>query len=96
MVEKPDMLFSVETVKRQEALMKMLRFVTLGVTAIDKMGTENIRGTADVEGFGAKAREARLRGFEQRGSKHVGRRMLRMELPGGDLEDNQRGDIWML
>lgn len=60
MVETPDMLFGVETVRRQEALMKMLRF-PLGVTATDKMGTENIRRTADVEGFGAKAREARLR-----------------------------------
>lgn len=59
MVDTPDMLFSVETVRRQEALMKMLRF-PLGVTATDKMGTENIRG-ADVEGFRAKAGEARSR-----------------------------------
>lgn len=44
----------------------------LGVRATDKMGTENIRGTADMEGFGAKAREARLRWFEQKGSKHEG------------------------
>lgn len=71
------MLFSVETVRRQEALIRMLRF-PLGLTATDKMGTENIRRTADGEGFGAKTREARLRWFEQRGSKHVGRRMLKM------------------
>lgn len=46
----------------------------MGVRATDKMGTENVRGTADMEGFGAKAREAILRRFEQKESKHVGRR----------------------
>lgn len=82
--ETPDMLFSLETVRRQEALMKMLGF-PLGVTVTDRMGTENIRGTADVGCSGATAREARLRWLEQvqrRTANMSGRRMLRMELTG--------------
>ena len=64
------MLYGLETValtKRQEAEMevaelKMLRF-SLGVTRMDKIRNEYIRGTAQVGKFGEKTREARLRWY---------------------------------
>ena len=63
----PAMFYGLETValtKRQEAEMevaelKMLRF-PLGVTRMDKIRNEYIRGTAQVGKFGEKTREARL------------------------------------
>ncbi|KAF7655665.1 hypothetical protein LDENG_00052730 [Lucifuga dentata] len=62
----------------------MLRF-SLGVTRMDRIRNEYIRGTAHVRCFGDKVREARLRWFghvQRRDSEHIGRRMLRLELPG--------------
>ncbi|XP_051814292.1 serine/threonine-protein kinase NLK isoform X2 [Acanthochromis polyacanthus] len=86
------MLFGLETVslrKRQEAELevaelKMLRF-SLGVTRMDKIRIEYIRGTAHVRGFGDKVRESRLRWFghvQRRESEYIGRRMLSFPLPG--------------
>ena len=62
------MLYGLETValtKRQEtelevAELKMLSF-SLGVTRMDKIRNEYIRGTAQVGRFGETEREARLR-----------------------------------
>ncbi|OKP64685.1 hypothetical protein A8A03_01925 [Escherichia coli] len=62
----------------------MLRF-SLGVTRMDRIRNEDIRGTAHVRCFGEKAREARLRWFghvQRRDSEYIGKRMLRLELPG--------------
>ncbi|KAK3546997.1 hypothetical protein QTP86_008421, partial [Hemibagrus guttatus] len=64
------MLYGLETVslkKRQEselevAELKMLRF-SLGVTRLDSIRNEYIRGTAHVGRLGDKVREARLRWF---------------------------------
>ena len=89
---RPAMLYGLETValtKRQEAEMevaelKMLRF-SLGVTRMDKIRNEYIRGTAQVGMFGEKTREARLRWYghlRRKDDGYIGRRMLRMELPG--------------
>ena len=86
------MLYGLETValtKRQEAEMevaelKMLRF-SLGLTRMDKIRNEYIRGTAQVGKFGEKTREARLRWYghlRRKDDGYIGRRMLRMELPG--------------
>ncbi|KAK3555275.1 hypothetical protein QTP86_014891 [Hemibagrus guttatus] len=86
------MLYGLETVslrKRQEselevAELKMLRF-SLGVTRLDRIRNEYIRGTAHVGRLGDKVREARLRWFghvQRRESEYIGRRMLDMELPG--------------
>ncbi|KAK3535590.1 hypothetical protein QTP70_017123 [Hemibagrus guttatus] len=69
-VVRPAMLYGLETVslrKRQEselevAELKMLRF-SLGVTRLDRIRNEYIRGTAHVGRLGVKVREARLRWF---------------------------------
>ncbi|KAK3548559.1 hypothetical protein QTP70_014478, partial [Hemibagrus guttatus] len=69
-VVRPAMLYGLETVslrKRQEselevAELKMLRF-SLGVTRLDRIRNEYIRGTAHVGRLGGKVREARLRWF---------------------------------
>ncbi|KAK3547880.1 hypothetical protein QTP70_000337 [Hemibagrus guttatus] len=91
-VVRPAMLYGLETVslrKRQEselevAELKMLRFFS-GVTRLDRIRNEYIRGTAHVGRLGDKVREARLRWFghvQRRESEYIGRRMLDMELPG--------------
>ena len=88
--------------KRQKAEtevveLKMLRF-SLGVTRMDKIRNEYIRGTARVGRFGQKTREARLRWFghvRRKDDGHIGRRMLRMELPGKRKRGNQKGGLWM-
>ncbi|KAK3541960.1 hypothetical protein QTP86_008149 [Hemibagrus guttatus] len=69
-VVRPAMLYGLETVslrKRQEselevAELKMLRF-SLGVTRLDRIRNEYIRGTAHVGCLGDKVREGRLRWF---------------------------------
>ena len=74
---------------RQEAEMevgelKMLLF-SLGLTRMDKIRNEYIRGTAQVGKFGEKTREARLRWhghLRRKDDGYIGRRMLRMDLPG--------------
>ncbi|KAK3516612.1 hypothetical protein QTP70_021935 [Hemibagrus guttatus] len=91
-VVRAAMLYGLETVslrKRQEselevAELKMLRF-SLGVTRLDRIRNEYIRGTAHVGRLGDKVREARLRWFghvQRRDSEYIGRRMLDMGLPG--------------
>ncbi|KAK3552523.1 hypothetical protein QTP86_013248 [Hemibagrus guttatus] len=91
-VVRTAILYGLETVslrKRQEselevAELKMLRF-SLGVTRLDRIRNEYIRGTAHVGRLGDKVREDRLRWFghvQRRESEYIGRRMLDMELPG--------------
>ncbi|KAF7711996.1 hypothetical protein HF521_001007, partial [Silurus meridionalis] len=91
-VVRPEMLYGLETValsKRQEvelevAELKMLR-CSLGVTTMDRIRNEFIRGTAHVGRFGDKVREVRLRWFghvQRRDMGYISRRMLRMEPPG--------------
>ena len=68
----------------EAAELKMLRF-SLGVTRIDKIRNEYIRGTAQVGRFGEKTREARLRWYGhvlRKDDGYIGRRLPRMELPG--------------
>ena len=62
--------------------LKMLRF-SLGLTRMDKLRNEYIRGLAHVRRFGEKTREARLRRYghlPRRDYAYIG--MLRMDLPG--------------
>ena len=61
----------------------MLQF-SLGMTRMDKIRNEYIRGTAQVGWFGEKTREARLKWFghiQRKDDRYIGRRILRMELP---------------
>ena len=98
-VVRPSMLCGLETVgltKRQEAElevaeMKMLRFA-LGVTRMDRIRNEYVRGTAHVGRLGDKVREARLSWFGQvlrKDAGYVGRRMLNMETPGGGEKERE-------
>ncbi|KAK3542012.1 hypothetical protein QTP86_010329 [Hemibagrus guttatus] len=89
-VVRAAMLYGLETVslrKRQEselevAELKMLRF-SLGVTRLDRIRNEYIRGTAHVGRLGDKVREARLRWFG-----HVQRR------ESSQCRDDNIGVIW--
>ncbi|KAK3507240.1 hypothetical protein QTP70_012139 [Hemibagrus guttatus] len=89
-VVRPAMLYGLETVslrKRQEselevAELKMLRF-SLGVTRLDRIRNEYIRGTAHVGRLGDKVREARLRWFG-----HVQRREI--ERSAENTEEGRR------
>ncbi|MCJ8733970.1 hypothetical protein PDJAM_G00229970 [Pangasius djambal] len=97
------MLYGLETVslrKRQEselevAELKMLRF-SLGVTRLDRIRNEYIRGTAHVGRLGDKVREARSRWFghvQRRESEYIGRRMLDMELSGRRRRGRSKRDF---
>ena len=75
----------------------MLRF-SLGVTRMDKIRNEYIRGTAQVGRFGEKTREARLRWYghvQRKDDGYIGRRMLRMELQERGNGEGQKGGLWM-
>ncbi|KAK3539306.1 hypothetical protein QTP86_034176, partial [Hemibagrus guttatus] len=106
-VVRAAMLYGLETVslrKRQEselevAELKMLRF-SLGVTRLDRIRNEYIRGTAHVGRLGDKVREARLRWFG-----HVQRRescdlsFPASKLVSGDhckiTQDQESGQVWL-
>ncbi|KAI5103545.1 hypothetical protein C0J45_7126, partial [Silurus meridionalis] len=86
-VVRPEMSYGLETVALTHcgiSVYKMLRF-PLGVTRMDRIRNEFIRGTAHVGRLGDKVREVRLRWFghvQRRDMGYIGRRMLRMEPPG--------------
>ena len=86
------MMYGLETVAMSKgwetelevAEMKMLRF-ELGVTRLDKIRNNLIRGTLHVGPIGNKVREARLRWYghvKRRDTDYVGQKVLNMELPG--------------
>ena len=65
---------------------------------MDKIRNKYIRGTAQVGRFREKTREARLRWFEQvrwKNDGYIGRRMLRMGLPGKRNGEGLKGGLWM-
>ena len=87
---RPALTYGIETAvlaKRQveqleAAEMKMLRF-TLGVTKLEKIRNEYIRGAAGVGRLGDKLREGRLRWLghvKRRAPGYVGRRVLNHEI----------------
>ena len=57
----------------------------MGVTRMDKIRNEHIRGTAGVEWMSKKLRETRLRWYGhvlKREEGYIGKRIMAMELPG--------------
>lgn len=79
--------------RRQEAELKTLTF-SLGMMRMDGIRNEYIRGAAQVGRFGDKAREARLTWLghvRRRDAGYIGRRMLKMELPG----KRKKGGLWI-
>ena len=91
-VVRPAMVYGFETVavtkkqveEMEVAEMKMLRFA-MGVTRKDKIRNEHMRSTVKVERLGMKMREGRLRWYGhvmRRDQEYVGRKMIKMELPG--------------
>ena len=92
------MVYGLETVavakkqveQMEVAEMKMLRFI-MGVTRKEKIRNEYIRSTVKVERLGLKMREGRLKWYGhvmRRDQEYVGRKMMKMELPG----KRKRGD----
>ena len=91
-VVRPAMVYGLETVavtkkqvqEMEVAEMKMLRFA-MGVTRKDKIKNEHIRSAVKVERLEMKMREGRLRWYGhvmRRDQEYVGRKMIKMELPG--------------
>ncbi|KAI5087616.1 hypothetical protein C0J45_22105, partial [Silurus meridionalis] len=83
-VVRPEMLYERQEVELEVAELKMLR-CSLGVTTMDRIRNEFIRGTVHVGRFGDKVREVRLRWFghvQRRNTGYISRRMLRIETPG--------------
>ena len=89
---RPAMVYGLETVavtkkqveEMEVAEMKILRFA-MEVMRKDKIRNEHIRSTVEVERLGMKMREGRLRWYEhvmRRDQEYVGRKMMKMELPG--------------
>ena len=63
---------------------------------MDKIRNEYIRGTAQLGKFGEKTREERLRWYgdlRRKDDGYIGRRMLRMELPGKRKRGRPKGRL---
>ena len=91
-VVRPAMFYGMETVamtkrqvgKMEVAELKMIRWA-LGVTRIDKIRNEYVRGTAKIAELGDKLRNATQcwNGHVKRKEKgYVGKKMMEMEVPG--------------
>lgn len=91
MVVRPALLYGLETValtERQEAQLEVAELkvqqFSLGMTKMDRIRIEYIRGTPQVGSFGGQVKAARLRWFEHVQRRHTGyirSRTLRMEPP---------------
>lgn len=91
-VVRPAMMYGAETWainkaqerKMEVAEMRMLRWMS-GVTRLDKIKNEYIRGSVKVGPLSRKIQESRLRWFghvERRSENYVGKRVWRLEVPG--------------
>ena len=64
---------------------------------MDKVRNEYIRGTAQVGRFGEKTRKARLMWYghlRRTDDGYIGRRMLRMELPGKRKRGKAKKEVY--
>ena len=91
-VVRPAMMYGAETwavKKAQEkkldvAEMRMLRWMS-GVTKLDRIRNERIRGTTKVGEISKKVQESRLKWYGhvlRREDEYVGKRVMAMEVPG--------------
>ena len=91
-VVRPAMMYGAETwavKKAQEkkldvAEMRMLRWMS-GVTKLDRIRNERIRGTTKVGEISKKVQESRLKWYGhvlRREEEYVGKRVMAMEVPG--------------
>ena len=91
-VVRPAMMYGAETwaVKKAHekkldvAEMRMLRWMS-GVTKMDRIRNERIRGTTKVEEISKKVQESRLKWYghvSRREDEYVGKRVMGMEVPG--------------
>ena len=110
-VVRSTMVYGLETVavtkkqveEMEVAEMKMLWFA-MGVTRKDKIRNEHIRSTVKIERLGMKMREGRLRWYGhvmRRNQEYVGRKMIKIELPGKETKEKifrcserRYGRIW--
>ena len=97
-VVRPAMMYGVETwaVKKAHekmldvAEMRMLRWMS-GVTKLDRIRNERIRGTKNVQ-------ESRLKWYGhvlRREEEYVGKRVMGMEVRGNEGEEDQSGGGWI-
>lgn len=91
-VVRPAMMYGLEAapLKRQEerkldvAEMKMLRWM-VGITRLDQVRNDYVRGSVKVGELSSKVQESRLRWFghlARRGVEHVGKSTMEMEIDG--------------
>ena len=89
--------------KLDVAEMRMLRWMS-GVTKLDRLRNERIRGTAKVGKISKKVQESRLKWYVhvlRREDEYVGKRVMVMEVPGERRRgrpkrrwlDNNRNDL---
>ena len=89
-VVRPAMLYGMETVavterqvgKMEVAELKMVRWA-VGVTRMDKIRNEYVRGTAKSAKLGDRLWNARLRSYEhvKKREGYIGKRMMEMAVP---------------
>ena len=83
------------------AEMRMLRWMS-GVTKMDRIRNERIRGTTKVGEISRKVQESRLKWYghvSRREDEYVGKRVMGMEVPGEKKErksqEDQSGGGWI-
>ena len=83
--------------KLDVAEMRMLRWMS-GVTKLDRIRNERIRGTTNVGEISKKVQESRLKWYGhllRREGEYVGKRVMGMEVPGNEGEEDRSGDGWI-
>ena len=77
--------------------MRLLRLMS-GVTKLDRIRNERIRGTTKVGEISKKVQESRLKWYGhvlRREEECVGKRVMAMEVPGEKVVEDQSGGGWI-
>ena len=83
--------------KLEVAEIRMLRWMS-GVTKLGRIRNERIRGTTKVGEISKKVQESRLKWYGHvsiREDEYVGKRVMGMEVPGKEGEEDQSGGGWI-